>query len=555
MKVNLLFRNATVVDGSGGPSIVADVAVTDGRVVAMGNLKAMTGSVTVDCEGLVLSPGFIDVHTHSDFALTVYPRAESMTSQGVTTQVVGNCGFSPFPVVKEHEAALREYTDFLDAGLPWGSWTSAKQFFDLLDGLPLASNIVSQVGHGSVRIAAMGFSVDMPTDEERKLMAGFVRDAMLEGAVGMSSGLTYAPSSAATTDELVSLAKIVSSFGGIYSTHIRSEAIRLVEAVEEALAIGAQANLPVQLSHHKAMGTANWSKVSTTLQMIDSAVATGQDVTLDQYPYTAGSTGLAIILPRRVLEGGAQVMRERLRDPVVRATVREEISAQRSEDLLAGLREFDPDRIVIADVPAGPLEEYVGLTVAEVALRRGYEPIDAALDLLIESGENILTIVHGQSEENLRKIMRHERTMIASDGWTLDPRAGGKPHPRSFGTYTRVLGRYVREEGVLGIEDAVRKMTSLPASRFGLVGRGLVEVGFLADLVLFDPVAVIDVATFEEPTRFSIGVKMVVVNGKIVFENDQDTGIAAGRLLRRGRDAGMDVSKVPLHGRPVLGEL
>lgn len=530
---DLLLRGATVVDGTGAPGFSADVAVADGLIVAVGDLGGTPARRVVDAEGLVLSPGFIDLHTHADFTLPSYPRALSMVSQGVTTQLTGNCGFSPFPVVPERMALLREYAGFLDAGLPWGSWHTAEEFFALLDELPLSGNVACQVGHGSVRMAAMGFDTSEPSPEQLAQMTEYVADAMAAGAFGISSGLTYAPASAATTDELVAVAEAAAQAGGFYSTHIRSEATTVEEAVTEALDVGRRAGLPVQLSHHKIMGQGNWPKVSRTLALVDAASAEGMDVLLDQYPYTAGSTGLAVVLPRWALVGGVAEMQARLADPDQRARIREQMAAQRPEDLRAGLRVFEPDTVVIAEVPEGPLTAYVGRTLTQVAQARGQDPVDAALDLLSEAGGGILTIVHGQSEDNLRRIMSHPLTAIASDGWTLSPEAGGRPHPRSYGTYARVLGRYVREDKVLGLEEAVRKMTSLPARRLGLTDRGVIKPGAAADLVLFDPGSVIDNATFDDPHRFCGGVRTVVVNGVVVVDDGHDTHAVAGRVLRR----------------------
>lgn len=538
MTYDLLVRDALVVDGTGTPGRVADVAVVGERVVRVGEAGDVGARRVIDGTGLVLCPGFIDVHTHSDFTLPTHPRALSMTSQGVTTQLVGNCGFSPFPLGEDGGALLQEYSGFLDNGLPWGSWRSAGGFLDLLDALPLAGNVACQVGHGSVRIAVMGFEPDPPDEKQFEQMQLLVEDAMVAGAFGVSSGLTYAPSSAATTDELVAVAAVAGRFaGGFYSTHVRNEAITLVEAVQEALDIGRRAGVPVQLSHHKAMGSANWDKIATTLAMVESASAQGQDVTMDQYPYTAGSTGLAVILPRWALADGIARLQELLGDPGERRRIRKEIAAQRPEDLLAGLREFDPDAVVVADVPTAALEAYVGMTLREVATRRGQEPVDAALDLLHEAGGDVLTIVHGQSEANLRRILQHPLTMVASDGWTLSPDVEGRPHPRSYGTFSRVLGRYVRDEGVLPLEEAVRKMTSLPARRLRMADRGQIRQGWAADLVLLDAGRVRDRATFERPHTFSEGVRLVIVNGTVVVEDGVDTGAPAGRVLRRGEVA------------------
>ncbi|HUW86968.1 MAG TPA: D-aminoacylase [Candidatus Paceibacterota bacterium] len=535
MKNDLLLRGASVVDGTGRKAFPADITVSNGRISAIENVgTAQRTSREIDADGLTLTPGFVDVHTHCDFSLSAFPRAESMTRQGVTTQVVGNCGISPFPVVPGREHLLREYSAFLDAGLPWGSWHSTQEFFAFLEQLPLASNIAVQVGHGTVRIAAMGFDTGSPNDQDLEMMCKFVAEAMAAGAVGMSSGLTYAPASAASTAELIALAKVLAPFGGIYSSHIRSEATGLIEAVNEAIEIGTAAGVPVQISHLKAMGRNNWNKIDDTLRLIDRAVSEGVDIAMDQYPYSAGSTGLAVILPRWAMAGGVTEMQRRLQDPEQRIAIRSQIIKQDAEDIRAGLRELDPDVVVIADLPPGRFKQYVGQSLTQIGQALGEHPVDVALDMLEEFGNGILTLVHGQSQENVSTVMQHPRTMIASDGWTLSPTEGGKPHPRSYGTFARVLGRYVREDHVLTLEDAVRKMTSLPASRFSLADRGLIREGFHADMVLFDKNTILDTATFEDPHQFAIGVKYVLVNGELIIAEGQDTGVAAGRVLKRG---------------------
>lgn len=534
MKNDLLLRGASVVDGTGRKAFPADITLSNGRIVGID--KSRTGQLAsrvIDVDGLTLAPGFVDVHTHCDFSLPSFPRAESMTRQGVTTQIVGNCGISPFPVVPARESLLREYSAFLDAGLPWGSWHSAEEFFTFLEQLPLASNIAVQVGHGTVRIAAMGFDTGSPNDQELETMRDFVAEAMIAGAVGMSSGLTYAPASAANTAELIDLAKVLAVYDGVYSSHIRSEATGLIEAVTEAIEIGSVAGVPVQISHLKVMGRKNWSKIEDTLRLIDRAVNAGVNIAMDQYPYSAGSTGLAVILPRWAMAGGVAEMQRRLRDTEQRLSIRAQIIKQDTEDIRAGLRELDTDVVVIADVPPGRYEQYVGQSLTQIGQSLGAHPVDVALDMLEELGNGILTLVHGQSQENVSTVMQHPRTMIASDGWTLSPTEGGMPHPRSYGTFARVLGRYVREEHVLTLEEAVRKMTSLPASRFSLTDRGLIREGFHADMVLFDDKTILDTATFEDPHQFAIGVKYVLVNGELVIEEGQDTGVAAGRVLRK----------------------
>ncbi len=535
---DLLFRGARIVDGTGSPRLPGDVAVDAGRIAAVGDLAGTRARRVVDVDGLILAPGFIDLHTHSDFTLPVYPRAPAMVRQGVTTQLVGNCGFSPFPVNEDRLDLLRAFAAFVDGGLSW-DWADAAGYARHLESLPLACNVALQVGHGTVRAAVMGFDNRPPASSELARMERLVAEAFEQGVLGLSTGLIYVPGSYAETDELIALARVAARHGGFYSSHIRGEGDTLLDAVEEALTIGRAAGVSVQLSHHKAMGRQNWGRVEASLALIDRALADGVDVLADQYPYPAGSTTLAAILPRWALEGGVEAMRRRLTDGAVRARIRNDLAGAPRGERPSGRtetsadREFDPETIMISAVPEGANKRHEGKMLTDIAASRGIPAVDAALDLLAQEGGGVQMIVFGMSEDDVRRVMRHPVVAIASDGWTLDPAAGGKPHPRSYGTYARVLGHYVREEGVLTLEEAVRKMTSLPARRLRRSDLGSVRPGCVADLVLFDPDQVADVATFEDPHRFCAGVTHVVVNGQLVIELGQDTGARAGRVLRR----------------------
>lgn len=530
--LDLMIQNARIVDGTGNPWFVGDIGVEGDRIARLGDLAGAQARRAIDATGLVAAPGFIDLHTHADFTLPVYPRADAMVRQGVTTQLVGNCGFSPFPVAPDRLDLLRAYAAFVDGGLTW-DWRDAAGYAAHLEGLPLACNVALQVGHGAVRVAVLGFEDRSPTEAEMASMQRLVAEALEQGAFALSSGLIYVPGCYATTEELVALAGVARRYGAFYSSHIRGEGDALCEAVDEALTVGRRAGVPVQLSHHKAMGRRNWGLVETTLATIDRARADGLDVLADQYPYTAGSTTLAAIMPQWAMEGGVEGMLRRLADPRARAQIRAEIAgtapAARSLN-----REFDPAGIMISAVPDGSHKPFEGMMLADIAAARGEDPIDTALHLLERERARVQMVVFAMAEDDVRRVMRHPAVAIASDGWTLSPHAGGKPHPRSYGTYARVLGRYVREHGVLSMEEAIRKMTSLPAQRLGRYDLGLIRPGCAADLVVFDPARVVDRATFEDPHRFCEGVLHVTVNGRIVIDDGRDTGAAAGRVLRRG---------------------
>jgi N-acyl-D-amino-acid deacylase len=531
---SLLIRDALVIDGTGRPPFPADVALDGGVIAAMGrNLTRPAGSDVLRAGGAVLAPGFVDLHTHGDFTVPVTPGAPGLISQGVTTQLAGNCGFSPFPVAAGRAGLLRDYTAFLDGGLPWGTWRTAEEYFTVAAARPLAGNLACQVGHGTVRIAVMGFDEGRPGDEELAEMRRLTRQSVAAGAAAVSSGLTYAPASSAGLDELVAVAEAGKSAGArFYSTHLRSEAVAVTRAVDEAIAVGARSGLPVEISHLKIMGAGNWPQIDNVLARIDQA-APAVEVAMDQYPYTAGSTTLAIIVPRWATEGGTAALQRRLDDPGTRGRIQRQIMAQDPADLAHGLRAFEPENIIVAAVPDPEHRGYVGQSVARIAERDGTDPATAALEMIRRWGGEVTTIVHGQSELNLRRIMAHPRTAIASDGWAFDPAAGGLPHPRNFGTFPRVLGRYARDQGVLTLTGAIRKMTSLPARRLNLQRRGAVTPGYIADLVLFSPDSVSDTATFERPHQFCVGIAAVIVAGQLVRRDGQDTGARPGRLLRQ----------------------
>lgn len=523
--------NGLVYDGSGGVPQALDVLVSDQVISQIGEPGSFSDCETViDASGCAVAPGFIDLHTHADFSIPQRPAASSMVRQGVTTITTGNCGFSPFPVGPGDRAAtLRDYTSLFCRDLDW-RWDSFKQYVDYLESVNPAINIAPLIGHGSVRIAAMGFDRRAPTNAELSQMSRLVDEIMAEGAFGMSTGLIYAPGTYASTEELVALATVVSRYDGFYASHMRNEGDHLLKSVEETLSIARRAKIGLQISHHKVIGRRNWGLTVESLALIDKAIADGMDVVVDQYPYTASATSLRALLPTWSLEGGTEVLRERLADPAVYSRIRAEVLDGPGEGLPK--RDFEPETIMISSVDVEPLEWAVGSTIDELSKSRAVDPVDLMLELVAQD-PGLEVVINSIGDDDIDRVMSHPAVSIASDGWTMDPSEGGQPHPRSYGTFARVLGHYVRERKVLELSEAIRKMTSLPAGRLGLTDRGMLRAGLAADIVVFDPALVHDEATYLSPHRFASGVTHVFVNGVPAVADGQGTDGRGGKVLRR----------------------
>ncbi|HEY3065677.1 MAG TPA: D-aminoacylase [Methylomirabilota bacterium] len=526
--LDLKIEGATVIDGTGVTGGRTDVGIRDDRIVAVGDLSRESAGNQLHASGKTLAPGFIDMHSHSDWRLWENRRAESKIRQGVTTEVVGNCGFSPAPVSPEFREELRGLALYLPKGMDFG-WPTFGDYLRDLDHSGAAVNVVHLVGHGTLRVAAMGFARRAPTAAELKRMQKLVADAMEDGAWGLSTGLIYAPGSYSTTEEVVELAAVAGRHRGFYASHIRGEGASVLEAVAEAIRIGREAEIPVQISHIKAAGRPNWGKVGQALALIDAARAEGLDVMADVYPYTASSTTARTLLPDWALEGGVEEMKKRLRDPSTRARVRADLEAPASGQTL--LDRIGWENIMVAYSPHRKDAE--GKRISEVAAERGTAAVDAVLDLVADEPSGYV-ILFQLDEKDLRAALGHRSVMIGSDGSALAPYGNlgaGKPHPRSYGTFPRVLGEYAREQRVLSLPEAVHKMTGLPARRLGLRDRGVIREGARADLVVFDARRVADEATYEQPHRYPTGIEHVIVNGRFVIKDGQHTGSLPGRVL------------------------
>jgi N-acyl-D-amino-acid deacylase len=489
--IDLVIRDVQILDGSGGAPVRGDVAVDEGRIVEVGAVRG-AGEREIDGRGRCLAPGFIDTHAHDDGAFLRHPDMTFKLAQGVTTTVSGNCGFSAIPAAPGAENAAAALLGRMRA-----DFTDLDGYFGAVMARGPAINNLMLVGHNTVREIVMGMEQRAPTVNELAAMRAHVETAMAQGACGFSTGLIYRPGRYSATDEVIEIARAVQPFAGLYTTHMRNEGDHLLEAVEESLTIGREAKLHLHISHHKAAGKRNWGRVAASLARVDAAIAAGQPVTLDVYPYTAGS--------------GRMI---------------EYFNLDRPDPELAAV-------IRLARCP--PFPEFEGRMLVDVAAERGIDLAEAVrLVLTSPGGEQTLCIQFIIDEADVETNLRHADMMVGSDGI---PDLRGRPHPRLFGTFPRVLAHYVRERGVLTLPEAVRRMTALPAAIFGLSERGSIRPGYWADLVLFDAQAVRDTATYDEPQQLPAGIGYVVVNGRIAFEHGEGTGVAAGRMLRYRRGA------------------
>jgi len=484
---DLVVRHGRLYDGTGAAPVAGDVAVLGDRIEQVG-VVTERGAVEVDAQGLAVSPGFIDVHTHDDFAVVLDPEVRFKTLQGVTSEVVGNCGMGAAPYRVASFVA-----DAFHPGRALPEWEGYSGYLDHFAADPASLNVAALVGHGTVRGTVIGGDARPPAAAELGRMRGLVREGLDAGAVGYSSGLIYDPGRHADTDELVALAEELADGGGLYATHMRDEGEGLLGAVAEAISVGERAGVPVQISHHKAAGKPAWGLVSRSLRLLEEARARGVRVTADQYPYTAGST-------------------------ILRAVV------QNAERL--GTEDKRGDNVVVVGAPSQP--EVEGKSLAALANAWGCDAVTAA-ERVLERDPNAWAVMHSMDEDDVCTVMRHPTTMIGSDGIPTD---GGQPHPRLYGTFARVLGHYVRE-GVLTLEEAVHRMTGFPAATFGLEGRGRLAPGAYADLVVFDPARIADVSTYESPRHHPAGIHHVFVNGSAVVRDGEHTGARPGRALRR----------------------
>ncbi len=535
MPYDILIRGGTIYDGSGGAGVVGDLAIENGRIAAIGNVSGATKK-TIDAAGLAVTPGFIDIKTHSDFTLPINPKAESKVRQGVTTEIIGHCGFSVAPALPGKVALLKDY---LSASAPWLPFKEMS-FPQYLDTFPATSvNAGMLVGHNTLRLMVMGMENRAPSATEFDAMIALLEDGLKAGALGLSSGLFTSPGSYAKPDEMIAFGRVLKRYNAGYFTHLRDESNKVLEAVEEAIEIAEKCGVHVEIVHFKCSGMDNWGKAATALQMIASARAGGLDVDCDAYPYAAGSNPLKNLLPQWVQAGGVEAMLARLPQPDTRVR----ISADIQRDGLNNWGRIPNwDCVQISISPNLP--QHAGKTIAAIAKERSADPIDALCDYLADDKGATRVLVTSIAEDDITEIVRDRTALVGSDGncvATTGTTSQGMPHPRFYGTFPRIVDHYVREKNVLPLEAAIHKMTGATAKALKFKDRGLLREGFAADVAIFDPADFRDRATYADPHQYPTGVRTsVIVNGALVVENAAHTGALPGRVLRR--DAGGAVS-------------
>jgi len=523
---DILIKNGLVLDGLGAEGVNKDIGIIGEKIVVMGKIDHASADLEIDASNLIISPGFIDIHTHTDTELLVDPRGMSKIMQGVTTEVSGNCGYSPFPLTQQD---AKEQSDNLKKRYDLDHrWNDINGFLGALEKNKISINYATFTGHGSLRGYCVGKNDVAPSSEQMKEMKRIIEKTMKEGSFGLSSGLEYAPGSYAKTEELIALSKIVAQNGGIYNTHMRNEDDRVLEAIDEAIRICRQAQVSLEIAHLKACNEANWGKVDKMLEMLDNANKEGLAVKADRYPYVAYGTGLSTFLPLWSRQGNTDEIVARLED-------KKQISKIHDYAQGRGKRIGGWDRVMISSCGNEKNKHYEGMNIKECALESGMEEIEFIRHLLIDERLKTGIVGFAMNEQNLCKVLSSPYVMIGSDGNAVAPNGKlgtGKPHPRYYGTFTRVLGKYSREERCINFATAIKKMTSMPAEKLGLKNRGILKTGNYADITIFNPKTIIDKATFTDPHQTARGIEYVMVNGQLAINKGAHTDIRSGRILR-----------------------
>ncbi|GAB2496370.1 N-acyl-D-amino-acid deacylase family protein [Algoriphagus taiwanensis] len=528
---DILIKNGQILDGSGSPSFIGDVGINADTIAAIGKLENAVGTLEIDATGLAVAPGFINMLSWAVESLIEDGKSQSDIRQGVTLEVFGE-GNSMGPLSEAMKAD--ELKSQGDIKYPI-SWTSLKEYLEFLEKKGVATNVASFVGATTVRIHELGYEDRAPNPEELERMKNLVRQAMEEGALGVGSSLIYAPAFYASTEELIELCKVAAEYDGMYISHMRSEGVKLLESLDELIRIASEARIRAEVYHLKMSGRDNWSKYDQVVAKIDSARAAGLEITTDMYNYVAGATGLDASMPPWVQEGGYEKWAERLQDPAIRKRVLQEMTTPTTEweSLMQAVE--GPDKIILVGFKNDSLKYLTGKTLAEVAALRNTSPAETAIDLVVQDGSRVGTVYFLMSEENVKKQIALPYMSFGSDGGSLATEGvflKSSTHPRAFGNFSRLLGKYVRDEKVISLEEAVYKLTTLPATNLKIIKRGALKEGYFADLAIFDPAKIQDHATFENPMKYSTGMVHVLVNGTQALKDGEHTGALPGRMVK-----------------------
>jgi len=527
---DIIMRNGTVYDGTGSPGRRVDVGIRGDRIATVGDLSAASAATTIDAKGLAVTPGFINMLSWSTESLLVDGRSQGDIRQGVTTEIFGE-GSSMGPLTDAMKTRMVEQMGDIKFDI---TWTTLSEYLTELERRGVSTNVASFIGATTIREHVIGLEDKKPTPQQLEEMRALVRKEMEAGALGIGSSLIYAPAFYASTDELIELCKVAAQYRGKYISHMRSEGVRLMEAVEELLRISREAKIPAEIYHLKAAGQANWSKMDKVIAMVEQARTEGLKITADMYTYPAGATGLDAAMPPWVLDGGYEEAYKRLKDPAMRKKIALAISTPSTDWENLYLAAGSPDRVLLVEFKSEALKSLTGKTLAEAAKLRGEEVVETIMNLVLEDRSRVGTVYFMMSEDNIRKQIRLPWVSFGSDGASMAPEppfTKSSAHPRAYGNFARLLGRYVRDEKVIPLEEAVRRLSGLPATNLELDRRGFIREGMFADVVVFDPAQISDRATFEKPHQYAIGMKHVVVNGVQVLKDGKHTGAKPGRAL------------------------
>lgn len=547
MKFDVIIKNGKVIDGTGNPWFKADLGIEGDRITKIGTLPAPSADLVIDATGLAVSPGFIDIHSHSDLVFPLPENAEILSPfvrQGTTTQVIGNCGISPSPVNEDSLPLMKGYLALITArDTPW-NWSTLSDYINVLEKNRVVMNVAPLVGQGAIRFSVMGAKDKEPTQSEREKMRELMTRTMEDGAIGLSAGLIYPPGMWTTTDDLIDLCHVVARYGGVFTCHVRGSSETAIESEKEIIEIGRKTGVRVEHSHHEAFGKVHWPKVKQTMRMDEEARKEGIDIAFDVIPYVVANTYLTAILPPWALEGGFPKLVERLSNKETREKIRYDVEHKIPEwppwkpggwpHNLIEATGYENVRILYTGSEKN--RKYLGKSLAELGKMLNKHPFDVAADLVVEEKGDVMALYVGvtgdfKDEENLKLLLKHPLASIGPDAIVLGK---GIPHPAAYGSFPRVIGRYGREMGLFSIEEAVKKMTSLPAARMGLKQRGLLWEGFYADIVVFNPETIIDRATYDDPSQTPTGIEYVFINGKLVVDKGKhNTKLLAGKVLRR----------------------